>query len=113
MINRLKAALVHRYQVLEQIGEGGMATVFLADDLKHDRKVAIKVLRPELAAVVGAERFLAEIKLTATLQHPNILPLFDSGTAGGNPARSQGSTSRVPGRPFPRFGPLAHSRAPF
>jgi tetratricopeptide (TPR) repeat protein/tRNA A-37 threonylcarbamoyl transferase component Bud32 len=83
MIDRLNAALVDRYHVLEQIGEGGMATVFLSFDLKHDRRVAIKVLRPDLAAVVGAERFLAEIKLTATLQHPNILPLFDSGTADG------------------------------
>ena len=59
-----------------------MATVYLAQDLKHDRKVAIKVLRPELAAVIGAERFLAEIKTTANLQHPHILPLFDSGEAG-------------------------------
>jgi serine/threonine-protein kinase len=82
MIERLNAALVDRYQVLEQIGEGGMATVFLADDLKHERKVALKVLKPELAAVVGAERFLAEIKTTANLQHPHILPLYDSGTAG-------------------------------
>ena len=58
-----------------------MATVFLADDIKHERKVALKVLKPELAAVVGAERFLSEIKVTANLQHPNILPLFDSGEA--------------------------------
>src|SRR5215472_3899434 len=60
-----------------------MATVYLAQDLKHDRKVAIKVLKPELAAVLGAERFVVEIKTTASLQHPHILPLFDSGTAGG------------------------------
>jgi serine/threonine-protein kinase len=60
-----------------------MATVYLADDLKHDRKVAIKVLRPELAAVIGGERFVAEIKTTAGLQHPHILPLFDSGEADG------------------------------
>ncbi len=60
-----------------------MATVYLADDLKHERKVALKVLRPELAAVVGAERFLAEIKTTANLQHPHILPLHDSGVAHG------------------------------
>ena len=60
-----------------------MATVYLADDLKHERKVALKVLKPELAAVVGAERFLAEIKVTANLQHPNILPLHDSGEADG------------------------------
>jgi len=82
MIDRLNAALVDRYQVLEQIGEGGMATVFLADDLKHERKVALKVLKPELAAAVGADRFLAEIKTTANLQHPHILPLYDSGKAG-------------------------------
>jgi serine/threonine-protein kinase len=81
MIDRLNAALVDRYQVLEQIGEGGMATVFLADDVKHQRKVALKVLKPELAAVVGAKRFLAEIKTTANLQHPHILPLYDSGEA--------------------------------
>ena len=60
-----------------------MATVYLAEDLRHNRNVALKVLRPELAAVVGAERFLAEIKTTAHLQHPNILPLFDSGEANG------------------------------
>ncbi len=60
-----------------------MATVYLADDLKHERKVALKVLKPELAAVVGAERFLAEIKTTANLQHPYIQPLFESGEAGG------------------------------
>ena len=61
-----------------------MATVYLAHDLKHDRQVALKVLRPELAAVLGAERFLAEIRVTANLQHPNLLPLFDSGEAGGS-----------------------------
>src|SRR3970040_1832530 len=60
-----------------------MATVFLAEDLKHDRRVALKVLKPELAAVLGAERFVVEIKTTAGLQHPHILPLFDSGTADG------------------------------
>src|SRR6056297_1589921 len=78
---RLVAALADRYAIERELGAGGMATVYLADDLKHGRKVAIKVLRPELAAVVGAERFLAEIKTTANLQHPNILPLFDSGEA--------------------------------
>src|SRR4051812_17371424 len=62
---------------------GGMATVYLAQDLKHERRVAIKVLKPELAAVLGAERFVVEIKTTASLQHPHILPLFDSGEAGG------------------------------
>ena len=78
-VNRLSAALADRYRVERELGAGGMATVYLAQDLKHDRKVAIKVLRPELAAVIGAERFLAEIKTTANLQHPHILPLHDSG----------------------------------
>ncbi|MDH3271250.1 MAG: protein kinase [Gemmatimonadota bacterium] len=80
-IERLNAALSDRYRIERELGEGGMATVYLADDLKHERKVALKVLKPELAAVVGAERFLAEIKTTANLQHPHILPLFDSGEA--------------------------------
>jgi serine/threonine-protein kinase len=80
-IGRLTAALEGRYRIERQLGEGGMATVYLAEDLKHERQVAIKVLRPELAAMLGAERFLAEIKTTANLQHPHILPLFDSGEA--------------------------------
>jgi len=78
---RLVAALADRYRLERELGAGGMATVYLADDLRHGRKVALKVLRPELAAVIGAERFLAEIKTTAALQHPHILPLFDSGQA--------------------------------
>ena len=78
---RLSSALSDRYQILSRLGEGGMATVYLAEDLKHDRKVAVKVLRPELAAVLGADRFVQEIKTTANLQHPHILPLFDSGEA--------------------------------
>jgi eukaryotic-like serine/threonine-protein kinase len=80
-IPRLNAALEGRYRIESELGEGGMATVYLADDLKHDRKVALKVLKPELAAALGAERFLAEIRTTANLQHPHILPLFDSGEA--------------------------------
>ena len=80
---QLSAALAGRYVVEHQIGEGGMATVYLARDIKHDRKVALKVLKPELGAVLGVERFLAEIKVTANLQHPNLLPLFDSGEALG------------------------------
>ena len=80
---RLNAALEGRYTIERELGEGGMATVYLATDLKHNRNVALKVLNPELAAVVGAERFLAEIKVTANLQHPHILPLFDSGEADG------------------------------
>jgi len=82
-ITRLNAALEGRYRIESELGEGGMATVYLADDIKHERKVALKVLKSELAAVVGAERFLAEIKTTANLQHPHILPLFDSGEADG------------------------------
>ena len=82
-VERLNEALSDRYHIERELGQGGMATVYLADDLKHERKVAIKVLRPELAAVVGAERFLAEIKTTANLQHPHILPLHDSGEADG------------------------------
>ncbi len=78
-IDRLKAALADGYRLERELGAGGMATVYLAQDLKHERKVALKVLRPELAAVIGAERFLTEIKTTANLQHPHILPLFDSG----------------------------------
>ncbi|GIT52594.1 MAG: hypothetical protein Ct9H300mP15_28070 [Gemmatimonadota bacterium] len=80
-VARLNAALEGRYRIDRELGEGGMATVYLADDLRHERKVAVKVLKPELAAVVGADRFLAEIKTTANLQHPHILPLFDSGEA--------------------------------
>ena len=80
---RLSAALADRYTIERELGTGGMATVYLAHDIKHDRKVAIKVLRPELAAVLGAERFVQEIKTTANLQHPHILPLFDSGEADG------------------------------
>jgi eukaryotic-like serine/threonine-protein kinase len=80
---RLNAALDGRYTIERELGAGGMATVYLARDLKHDRRVALKVLRPELAAVIGADRFLAEIKTTANLQHPHILSLFDSGSADG------------------------------
>jgi serine/threonine-protein kinase len=80
---RLGAALADRYAIERELGAGGMATVYLAQDLKHGRQVAIKVLKPELAAVLGAERFVVEIKTTAALQHPHILPLFDSGTADG------------------------------
>jgi serine/threonine-protein kinase len=81
----LRSALLDRYRLEREIGAGGMATVYLARDLKHDRDVALKVLRPELAAVLGADRFLAEIKVTASLQHPNIVPLFDSGEVEGRP----------------------------
>jgi serine/threonine-protein kinase len=80
---RLNTALAGRYRIERHLGEGGMASVYLAEDLKHERKVALKLLKPELAAVLGADRFVQEIKTTAALQHPHILPLFDSGTADG------------------------------
>src|SRR6266436_4539195 len=80
---RVRASLAGRYTIERELGRGGMATVYLARDLKHDRPVALKVLRPELAAVLGAERFLREIRLTAQLQHPHILTLIDSGQADG------------------------------
>ena len=80
---QLTNALAGRYTIEREIGAGGMATVYLAQDVKHRRRVAVKVLRPELAAVVGTERFLAEIEVTASLQHPHLLPLFDSGEANG------------------------------
>jgi serine/threonine-protein kinase len=80
-IERLTSALADRYTIERELGAGGMATVYLAHDIKHNRNVAVKVLRPELAAVIGGERFLKEIELTANLQHPNILPLYDSGAA--------------------------------
>jgi eukaryotic-like serine/threonine-protein kinase len=79
----LAAALADRYRIEREIGRGGMATVYLARDLRHERHVALKVLNPELGAVLGAERFLSEIRVTANLQHPNLLPLFDSGEADG------------------------------
>jgi formylglycine-generating enzyme required for sulfatase activity len=82
-LDSLEAALADRYRIERELGEGGMATVYLADDLRHERQVALKVLKPELAALLGAERFLSEIKTTAALRHPHILPLFDSGEAGG------------------------------
>ena len=80
---RLKAALAGRYTIERELGRGGMATVYLAHDLRHDRPVALKVLRPELAAAIGPERFLREIQIAARLTHPNILPLHDSGEAEG------------------------------
>jgi serine/threonine-protein kinase len=82
-MERLSSAVSDRYRIERELGAGGMATVYLAEDLKHKRKVALKVLKPELAAVLGAERFVQEITTTAALQHPHILPLFDSGTADG------------------------------
>jgi len=82
-VAQLTSALTGRYEIDREIGSGGMATVYLARDDRHDRRVALKVLNQELGAVLGVERFLAEIRVTANLQHPNLLPLFDSGEAGG------------------------------
>jgi Tol biopolymer transport system component len=90
-LERLRASLADRYLIERELGAGGMATVYLAEDLRHKRKVALKVLKPELAAVLGAERFVQEITTTASLQHPHILPLFDSGAARlSHPERSEG-----------------------
>jgi tRNA A-37 threonylcarbamoyl transferase component Bud32/tetratricopeptide (TPR) repeat protein len=83
VLERIQAAVGDRYRVEKEIGAGGMATVYLATDLKHHRSVAVKVLRPELAAALGHERFLREIEIAARLQHPHILPVYDSGEAGG------------------------------
>ena len=82
-LDRLSAALADRYRIERELGQGGMATVYLAEDLRHKRRVAVKVLKPELVAVLGVERFVHEITTTAALQHPHILPLFDSGAADG------------------------------
>src|SRR4051794_8759658 len=82
-MNDLRTALADRYLIEREIGAGGMATVYLARDVRHNRNVALKVLKPELGAVLGIERFLSEIQVTANLQHPNLLPLFDSGEADG------------------------------
>src|SRR6059036_308605 len=83
LLETLRDALVERYAVERELGRGGMATVFLAEDLKHQRPVAIKVLHSELAAALGSDRFLREIEIAARLQHPHILPLYDSGAATG------------------------------
>jgi serine/threonine protein kinase len=82
-LHRLSAALAERYAIERQLGRGGMATVYLARDLRHERPVALKVLHPELASSLGPDRFLREIKLVARLQHPHILSVHDSGDVGG------------------------------
>ncbi|MBI1722866.1 MAG: serine/threonine protein kinase, partial [Gemmatimonadetes bacterium] len=82
-LERLQTALADRYRIERELGAGGMATVYLAEDLKHERKVAVKLLRPELTAILGAERFLNEIRVTSHLQHPHILQLYDSGAVEG------------------------------
>src|SRR5688572_6614721 len=81
-LDRLGTALGGRYAIEREIGRGGMATVYLADDLKHRRKVALKVLKPELGSLLGPDRFTREIQIAAGLNHPHILPLYDSGAAG-------------------------------
>ena len=80
-IYQIQDALAGRYSIKRELGKGGMATVWLARDVRHDRFVALKVMRPDLASSVGAERFLHEIRITAQLRHPHILPVFDSGEA--------------------------------
>ena len=82
-IGRLVPALADRYAIERTLGRGGMAIVYLARDLKHDRQIALKILKPEIAAEIGTSRFLKEIQTTARLNHPHILPLLDSGEAGG------------------------------
>jgi serine/threonine-protein kinase len=93
-LDQLKSALSDHYVIERQIGAGGMATVFLARDIKHDRRVAVKVLNADLGAVLGVERFLAEIRVTANLQHPNLLPLFDSGSVPSHLERGNGPVSQ-------------------
>ncbi len=83
VLDRLTTALADRYRIERELGRGGMAIVYLAHDLKQGRQVAVKVVQPDLAAAIGGERFLNEIKVTANLQHPHILPLFDSGETDG------------------------------
>ena len=90
------------YRVERELGSGGMATVYLAEDLKHRRRVAVKVIKPEVAQAIGGERFLKEIEVTARLSHPNILPLFDSGSSDGRlyyvmPFVAGGNAARPPG----------------
>ncbi len=99
-LTRLASALADRYRVERELGHGGMATVYLAHDLKHDRKVAIKVLKPALAEAMGVERFLREIKTIANLQHPHILPLFDSGEVMVEGRGSRGSGATLDPRPL-------------
>ncbi len=109
MAGRLDAALAGRYRIERELGQGGMATVYLAQDLKHDRRVALKVLRPDLAAILGPERFLKEIRLTANLQHPHILPLLDSGQVEGT-WLVEGQRSKVEGEsPRTAIPPYRHT----
>src|SRR2546430_5777056 len=95
LLARLRGALADRYAIDRELGHGGTATVYLAQDLKHGRSVAVKVLRPELAAALGAERFLREIEIAARLSHPHILPLHDSGEADRKSTRLNSSHSQI------------------
>src|SRR2546430_11820325 len=111
LAGRLEVALTGRYAIERELGHGGTALVFLGRDPKHERPVAIKVLRPELAVALGADRFLREIKVTARLNHPHILPLLDSGEAAGflyyvmPHVEAESLRHRLPaGPPFPREG---------
>src|SRR5438046_1339835 len=117
MIEQLRAALHDRYTIEREIGAGGMARVFLAIDLKHHRQVALKVLRPEVSGAVGSERFLREIQIAATLLHPHVLPLHDSGEANGLPyyvmpyvvgesLRHRRTSAARPKRSSPKSSPL-------
>jgi len=115
-LDLLRTSLADRYRLERELGQGGMATVYLAEDLKHRRKVAIKVLRPELAAVIGAERFLREIQTIATLQHPHILGLIDSGEvrpSHPDPERSEGEGSQVTQLEILRRASPAQDDAPY
>jgi hypothetical protein len=102
----LNSALAGRYAIEREVGAGGMATVYLARDLRHDRYVALKLLNPELGAVLGVERFLSEIKVTANLQHPNLLPLFDRPTPRGR----RGVRAAPRESSDTRYGPRARFR---
>jgi serine/threonine-protein kinase len=96
LVEPSKTTLADRYLIEREIGRGGMATVYLAEDLKHRRKVAVKILDPELAATLGADRFLREIRVTANLHHPHILPLYDSGRSEADPPGKAEASSRTP-----------------
>ena len=104
---QLTAALAGAYRLGDKLGEGGMATVYLAHDLRHNRQVALKVLKPELTAALGAQRFLQEIQVTANLQHPHILPLYDSGNADGGLSDDGVARTRCHVR-FSSFGAEIH-----
>jgi hypothetical protein len=103
-VDRLNVALRTRYEIEREIGKGGMATVYLAEDVRHHRKVAIKVLKPELAAIIGGEQFLAEIETMAKLQHPHILPLFNR-EASRTASTARGTFAGAGGPSGPRASP--------